>query len=196
MRLVTQAAPAAPSSSAEPGSPAWRFEQAFRAHSRPILGYALRRVTHREEAADVVSEVMLVAWRRIGEMPEGDEARLWLYGVARRVLANQARSTGRRTRLGERLRVDLAALPDAGEAMAGRIEERAWLLQGLSQLSEEDREVLLLSSWEGLEPTEIALVLDLAPGTVRARLHRARRRLRERLEGDGLTETDMPKEES
>ncbi|GAA4976956.1 hypothetical protein GCM10023334_103440 [Nonomuraea thailandensis] len=52
-----------------------------------ILGYVLRRCPRPKDAADVVAETFTTAWRRIEELPEGDEARLWLYGVARRVLA-------------------------------------------------------------------------------------------------------------
>src|SRR3954468_2897060 len=74
------------------------FERIFRDHSRAILGSAARRVAQPDEAADVLSEVMLVAWRRRAEVPRGAEERLWLYGVARRVIANQTRSATRRGR--------------------------------------------------------------------------------------------------
>src|SRR3954469_17895198 len=65
------------------------FEGLFRDHSTAILGYALRRVERSDLAADVLSEVMLVTWRRLDEVPRGDQARIWLYGVARRVILNQ-----------------------------------------------------------------------------------------------------------
>ena len=68
-----------------------------------LLGYALRRTHTVEDAADVVAETFLVAWRRLEHVPPGDEARLWLYGVARRVLANQRRGERRRDRLEVRL---------------------------------------------------------------------------------------------
>jgi RNA polymerase sigma-70 factor, ECF subfamily len=63
------------------------------AHYDQLLGYALRRVDQPTDAADVVCEVLLATWRRIDEVPEGDEAILWLYGVARRTLANLRRGT-------------------------------------------------------------------------------------------------------
>ncbi|HEY3140934.1 MAG TPA: sigma factor, partial [Acidimicrobiales bacterium] len=75
------------------------FEELYRAQVRSLLAYALRRVDHPEQAADVVAETMLVAWRRLDQVPPGDEARLWLFGVARRVLANQRRGSARRDRL-------------------------------------------------------------------------------------------------
>ena len=80
-----------------------RFTKLYREHGRAVLEYALRRVEAREDAADVVAETFLVVWRRIGEVPEGDGARLWLYGVARLTLANLHRAERRRTRLGRRL---------------------------------------------------------------------------------------------
>lgn len=69
---------------------------------RPVMAYLLRRAD-RETAIDVAAETFLVAWRRIDDIPEGDQARLWLYGVARRVLANQRRSRGRFRSMTERV---------------------------------------------------------------------------------------------
>lgn len=159
-----------------------RFEVIYRSHVRVVLGFALRRVDRPEDAADVLSEVMLVAWRRLDDVPPDGEARLWLYGVARRVLANQARSASRRTQLGQRLRDDLHTLAGARQDFAGQYELRDQVRTALAELAESDRELLLLSSWEGLTPTEIAKVLGTRAGGVRTRLHRARRRLRARLE--------------
>jgi DNA-directed RNA polymerase specialized sigma24 family protein len=68
-----------------------RFAHLYRDHARGILGYALRRCPDPEDASDVVAETFLAAWRRLPEVPSGAEARLWLYGTARLVLANQRR---------------------------------------------------------------------------------------------------------
>jgi len=64
----------------------------YAAHRVPLLGYALRRTDNTDDAADVLAETFLAAWRRLDEVPRGDEARLWLYGTARRVLANHRRA--------------------------------------------------------------------------------------------------------
>ncbi len=79
------------------------FAAAYTTHVRAVLGYALRRVEVREDAADVAAETFAVAWRRWDDVPP-DDVRPWLLGVARRVLANQQRSHRRRERLGARLR--------------------------------------------------------------------------------------------
>jgi RNA polymerase sigma factor (sigma-70 family) len=151
------------------------FSRLYREQARAVLAYALRRVGDRENAADVVAETFLIAWRRLEEVPIGAEARLWLYAVARRVIANQQRTERRRTRLGlrlaETLRTELATHPvPAGEA--------AEVLRAMTGLGDEDRELLLLVSWEELSPSEAAKVLGISALAVRSRLHRARRRLR------------------
>src|SRR6266511_3820793 len=92
-----------------------RFRLIYQANSPPILGYVLRRTQSPDDAADVVAETFLTAWRRLDDLPRGLEARLWLYGVARRVLANHRRGERRRLRLTERLRDDIAQLLDASE---------------------------------------------------------------------------------
>jgi RNA polymerase sigma-70 factor (ECF subfamily) len=156
--------------------PAGRFRRLFTVHERELLAYALRRVDRAEDAADVVAETFLVAWRRLDAVPAGDEARLWLYGVARRQLANQRRGHLRRSRLADRLRDEL---PSVLESAPGPEDHRvAAVRAAMARLDEEDREILRLSSWEGLSPSEIGAVMGVAGVTVRSRLHRARKRLR------------------
>lgn len=161
-----------------------RFRVLFSEHFRPLLGYALRRVDTPDDAADVVADTMLVAWRRLADVPVDETARLWLYGVCRRVLANQRRGRVRRERLGERLRQRLVEVaPDLSEEVAISDSVR----RALDQLGDGDRELIRLTSWEGLEPHEVAVVLGLPARTVRTRLHRARARLRDKL-GDDFDE--------
>lgn len=152
-----------------------RFSRLYRVHGREVLAYALRRVEDREDAADVLAETFLVAWRRLGEVPGDPEAKLWLYGVARRVIANLQRTERRRSRLAQRLGESLRAELAAGPASRG---EAAAVLRAMAGLGAEDRELLLLVSWEGLSPSEAAKVLGVSSLAARSRLHRARRRLR------------------
>lgn len=155
----------------------------FESEARGVLGYALRRVEDREDAADVVAETFGVAWRRIGDVPPAPESRLWLYGVARRILANQRRGEVRRRRLSDRLREELR-VTGAGDASSA--DERVLAVgEALAALPEQDREVLLLANWEGLTPAEIATVIGVPGATARTRLHRARGRLRAELERMG-----------
>ncbi|MEH1029046.1 RNA polymerase sigma factor [Micromonospora profundi] len=153
-----------------------RFRRVYAANFAPLLAYAVRRVEQPEDAADVVAETFLVAWRRSHQMPPDTEVRPWLYGVARRVLANHHRSGLRRGRLGDRLRQRLRAVivADPGNEVPERLTVRA----ALARLSDQDRELLMLTFWEGLEPREAAEVLGISPAAVRTRLSRARGRLR------------------
>jgi RNA polymerase sigma factor (sigma-70 family) len=156
-----------------------RFEQLFATRRMPLLRYLVRRCERPEDAADLLAEVFLVAWRRIRDVPAGDGGRLWLYGVARKVLANQRRrtraETGLAVELADALRLEAAAPEPVRD---GRLE----LLAGaLAELGEGDRELLTLTAWEDLSPAQIAVVLHRPVGVVRVRLHRARARLRERL---------------
>ncbi|MFC7361076.1 RNA polymerase sigma factor [Nocardioides astragali] len=157
------------------------FGTLYDAHFDAVLGYALRRTARPEDAADIVSETFLVAWRRLQHVPR-DAAQLpWLYGVARRVLANQRRGDQRRHRLGARLRRDLAAVvPDISE----RVAFDQTVVAAMARLSARDEEVLALHLWEGLEAREIAEVLGQPATVVRPRLSRARARLREVLGND------------
>ncbi|MGH2973299.1 MAG: RNA polymerase sigma factor [Solirubrobacterales bacterium] len=159
-----------------------RFGQLYRDQGRAILAYALRRVEEPEDAAEVVAETFLVAWRRLDEVPVDATARLWLFGVARRVIANQQRAERRRSRLSERLteslRTELATQPTP-------VGEAAEALRAMGGLGDDDRELLLLVSWEELSPGEAAKVLGISSLAARSRLHRARRRLRTLLEQPG-----------
>lgn len=185
MHLVQQSLPSDGASAQTEPDARSRFERLFRENSRAVLGYALRRVERSEDAADVVSEVMLIAWRRLDAVPAGDETRLWLYGVARRVIANVARSDRRRARLGDRLRGDVARRGQDDHARAHEAQEA--IRAALLLLTPDDRELLLLAGWEGLKPSEIAVVLAMTPSAVRTRLHRARARLRDHLdEGENV----------
>ncbi|GAA3827379.1 sigma-70 family RNA polymerase sigma factor [Nocardioides panacisoli] len=154
-------------------------EEGFRAlydgNFTAVLGYALRRVDQPADAADVVSEVFLVAWRRYDEAPPGD-GRPWLFGIARNVLSNYHRSARRRQRLGGRLRDTLQreVEPDPAVGVAEWDRVRRVLLR----LGPDDRELLMLVGWDGLTPSDAAGVIGIPPSTARMRLSRARARFR------------------
>lgn len=157
-----------------------QLRRLYALHGRPVLAYALRRTSSAEDAADAVAETFLVAWRRLDSIPSGD-ALPWLYGVARRVLANQRRAAHRRVRLAERLRQEL---PAAIQAIDPPVTSNGPAMAALQRLSADDQEVLLLAAWEQLEPNEIAEVLGVSRIAARSRLHRARRRLADRTAED------------
>jgi RNA polymerase sigma factor (sigma-70 family) len=155
--------------------PEARFRELFDAHFGAIAVYADRRCRP-GDADDVAAETFAVAWRRLDRVP-ADDALPWLYGVARKVLANQRR--GHRRWLG--LLTRLQSEPAAQLAPRGDEPE---VVEALRRLKPEDREVLLLAAWEGLSHREIASALGISENAVGIRVHRARKRLAEEMSRD------------
>lgn len=150
------------------------FEALYTDTFHHLLGYALRRCDCAEDAADVVAETFAITWRRMDSVPSGEQARLWLYGVARNVLANHRRGLARRHSLSATLAAEVgdryAPAADAGlaDGVVGQV---------FRALPDDDRELLSLVAWEGLDHGQIAKVLGCSRNAVRIRLHRARKRL-------------------
>jgi len=156
-------------------TPSERFTSLFDRTHAALLSYALRRVTEPADAADVVAETFLVAWRRLDQVPAGDSERPWLFGVARKVLANTNRSTRRRYAMADRLRAELSTQTVPQPAVPSELG------RALAALSADDRELLLLLAWDGLSQEQASVALGISASALRVRLHRARGRLRSQL---------------
>jgi RNA polymerase sigma factor (sigma-70 family) len=152
-----------------------RFDAVFESYGSDIVAYCGWRAASENDAQDAAAEVFLTAWRRLDELPEGDATRVWLYATARRVIANQRRSSRRRFALHQRLALEAASAPQEPPPME---HEETLVHEALLRLGARDREVLLLAEWEGLSPAQIAAVLGCLTVTARGRLHRARHRFR------------------
>ncbi|MBB6348677.1 RNA polymerase sigma factor [Nonomuraea muscovyensis] len=150
-----------------------RFEALYLTHYPAIYRYALRRTESPDDIADVIAETFLVAWRRLDDVPTGEATVLWLYGAARRVLANHRRGKSRRSALASRLRDELAA----GRGTPSAHPRADAVHAALVTLPPAEREVLALTYWEQLTGPQIAQVLGCSSTAVRLRLHRARKRL-------------------
>lgn len=162
-----------------------RFEEVYNSYSGLILAYAVRRTSDVQDAADVVAETFTVAWRRLEDIPPGDQARPWLYGVARRILANHHRGIRRRQSLYEQLITAVAAsFVNAAAEVGGPDRER--IAEALGKLDDSDRELLTLVGWDGLSHDDIAAILGCSNATVRVRLHRARKRFARHLNPPGV----------
>jgi RNA polymerase sigma-70 factor (ECF subfamily) len=137
----------------------------------------MRRTQQRADAEDVVADALSVAWRRIDDVPLDDhEARLWLYGVARRTIANRRRTDERAARLSRRLAAYVENAPAADSDIVDPVDVRLGL-RALGRLSEADQEVVRLAVWEDLSHADIAKVIGTSVPNVAVRLHRAKRRL-------------------
>ena len=138
-----------------------------------------RRCRDAEEAADVLAETYLTAWRKLDAVPDGEAARLWLFGVARNLLLRSAR----RRRVADTLIERLAEGMRAAQATPLANDRRHHAIRvALAELSEQDREIVTLTAWEGLAPREIARGMDTSANVVRIRLHRARARIKKQLD--------------
>lgn len=164
-----------------------RFSALYRQHYRSVWAYAVRRVECDADAADVVADVFTVAWRRLPEVPGPPADLLWLYGVARRVVAGKRRSARRLRDLVARLQASPVSSPTGGDQLADRLTD------AVSRLRPAEREALALVHWEELSHAEAARVLGCSANAVAIRVHRARRRLRQSLAE--LSESGPPQPE-
>ena len=147
------------------------YERAFPA----ILNYVRRRVPSGERGElDVTSEIFAVVWRRIDDVPAPPEDLLWIYGVARNVVARFHREESRRLRLRTRIEAERSSRSDP----AATEELNEMVRSAVARLPDTDREAVRLAHWEGLHHDEIATILGLTPNAVELRLRRARARLR------------------
>jgi RNA polymerase sigma-70 factor (ECF subfamily) len=151
-----------------------RFEALAPRLIEPLRRYLARR-TDPATADDVLADTLLVCWRRLDDVP--DEALPWAYGVARKCLANAARS-GRRQ---ERVAAKIAVVDPPAESTPAPGERDGAVIEALDAMRTEDAELLRLWAWERLAPGEIATVLGISSNAASIRLHRAREKLREEL---------------
>jgi RNA polymerase sigma-70 factor (ECF subfamily) len=165
-----------------PGDEA-RFLRLYESHSPAVYAYFKRR-TDLTSAQECAADTFLVAWRRIDDIPRTRELP-WLYGVARRVLANRRRTIRRAGRLTEKL-AGVATNPGPSpEAIVVRRHEDEELLDAIGRLRPQDQELLQLASWEELPHDEIATILGCSRHAVDQRLYRAMRRLAREMQRPG-----------
>ena len=152
------------------------FRLALHGAADDLLAYFERRVSIRDDAADLLAETLLQAWRRSDDLPADDERRrMWLFTIAAHVLANHQRSARRRLALADRIRQHLAtsAEPDHTEANAVR--------DAVLRLHAAQRELVMLIHWDGFTIVEAAQILGLNASTARSRYAAAREQLRQAL---------------
>jgi RNA polymerase sigma-70 factor (ECF subfamily) len=147
-----------------------RFDGVF-VHLDAVARYARRRGAR--DPDNVAAECMAIAWRRLDDLP-ADDPLPWLLGCARRIVLSQRRH--------ERGRIALDDVAEPRFEAPEPVGLDAVLTAALLELSDLDREALLLVAWEDLTPTQAARALGINPVAFRVRLHRARRRCTTALE--------------
>lgn len=158
------------------------FGALFSRHAPAVRAFCLRRTADPAAADDLTSIVFLETWRRRADVHiEADAMRAWLLGVAVNLLRGHWRSRRRHAAALARLRVEPVAYDEtdrAGERLDAAARLRA-ARDALTGLRREERDVLTLVAWGELDYEGVAVALGIPVGTVRSRLARARRRLRE-----------------
>jgi RNA polymerase sigma factor (sigma-70 family) len=170
------------------------FDLVFRRHFPSIHRYLRRRVGL-QLADELAAETFAVAFAHRSTFdPDHGEARPWLFGIAANLVRNHRRAERRQLIAYSRTGIDPIvpdAIADADSRMDAVLAMRR-VAKGLASMSEADREVLLLFAWANLSYEQIAAALDVPIGTVRSRLSRARRRIRELLGADGQVPEGRP----
>lgn len=152
------------------------FRSLYDRHYDAIHSYFVRR-SGTASAQDLTAEVFLVAWRRIDDVPRGEDTLLWLYGVAANVAAHQRRSIARSARLETRLRSVPNDGTDETEPQVVRRAEYDQVLAATARLRPADQEILRLAAWEELPHDQISRLLGCSVAAVDQRIHRAKKRL-------------------
>ena len=138
-----------------------------------LLRFLQRRVRP-DDAADLLGETMVIAWRRVADLPDDEVgARMWLFGLARGTLLNHSRGERRRWALAEKLRIHSVA-----EATYRPADDGDEVRDAIAQLKPELAEVVQLVHWEGFSLAEAALVIGIPASTARGRYARAKDELR------------------
>ncbi|WP_425308372.1 RNA polymerase sigma factor [Ammonicoccus fulvus] len=148
------------------------FRTLLRETADALLAYFERRVTPREDAADLLAETMLQAWRRASSLPAPEHRRAWLFTIAANVLKNHRRTLRRRVALAERLRLHLRPPVESDHAEASAVRDLVRRLPG------PQRELVMLVHWDGFALVEAAEILGVNPSTARSRYAAARETLR------------------
>lgn len=163
--------------------PSGRLTRLVEAEGPDVLAYFERRVRPVEDAADLFGEVLVVASRRASDLPSDDhEARLWLFGVARNILANHRRGAHRRLAATGRLRTEVIRVHRIAQAPS---EADARVREAVSALPDDLGELVRLVHWDGFGIGEAGRLLGINPSTARGRYARARDLLTEQLSPTG-----------
>lgn len=144
---------------------------ALGAASADLLAYLQRRVGL-DDAPDLLAETMVVAWRRVADLPgDSERARMWLFGIARGTLQNHARGARRRWALADRIR-------STAETAGAPADQGFEVRDAVARLNPDDAELVRLVHWERMTLVQAAELLGIPDSTARTRYARVKEELR------------------
>ena len=150
---------------------------ALAANSRDLLAYLGRRVDSLDDAADLLGETMLIAWRRVGKLPADDaRARMWLFVIARNTLLNDSRGRRQQLAVASALKRELLVAVEPDTDVLALDARRA-----IATFPDELSELMRLVHWDGSPLTDAAKLMGIPEATARGRYARARVTLSELL---------------
>ena len=160
------------------------MDHLYARHGHAVLGFLMARLGNRQQAEEVLQDVMLAAWNNADSFRGESKVRTWLLAIARNRAFNVQRGK----------KLDVTPLNDAFEIASeetgpfervARNAQHTTLREALDHLPAAQREILVLVFFHQLSGPEVAEVLDISPGTVKSRLHRAKEALRRVLQSEG-----------
>ncbi len=175
------------------------FETLVRAHEKRIYSLCYRLCGNADDAADAAQEAFVSAWRALPFFREESNFATWLYRLATNasidLLRREKRHRAPLSLDDEEQSVDAVDETASPHALYEKKELREAVLRAMESLSEEYRRILILRELQQLSYQEIAEILDLDLGTVKTRIHRARKNLRNALVSSGTFLQTLPSKE-
>jgi len=166
---------------ARAGEPA-AWDTLFKRYQLPLYVYVFELVHDEQASLDVVQETFINAVRHIGTLRDDEKFGSWLFGIAHQKSVQRWRKQSRETNALEEIAGSLLEVEDDPRELLIRREQEAGFMQLLNQLPPPQRSVLLLHFVEDFSLEEIADITGAQPGTVKSRMHYAKKALREKLE--------------
>ncbi len=158
-----------------------RFERLLQENQRLVVRIAAGVLGNAADAEEVAQEVFLRAYRKISGLRDPGKFRAWVARMSWRLAVNRRRSLNRSLRRDTAWFESTPTVSENHERAAVEAEFDLRLREEINRLPEKLRAVLILCAVEGLDTRAVAQVLEIPEGTVRSRLHLARKRLLQRL---------------
>ena len=158
------------------------FEQLVRDHNREIFNYLWRMLQNQQDAEDALQDCFLRALRAYPKLQPGSNPRAWLFKIATNVALTQLK---RRNRLPEQF-AEIELIPEHSDLHESNVATRMVVMAAIDRLPGKQRAALILRYYQGLEYTQIGLILECSPESARANLYQGLKKLRKTLKQDNL----------